>query len=64
MLAGVPETSTTLPRDIAGDAEHPRWREFVARYRPVLEAFMAQRYVALVKAPRRVHGEICGGIPG
>ena len=43
----VPETSTTLLRDIAGSAENPRWGEFVARYRPALEAFVAERFPGL-----------------
>lgn len=32
----VPVTSTTLLRDVAGDAQHVRWGEFVARYRPMM----------------------------
>lgn len=37
-------TSTTLLRDIASSAEHARWSEFVARYRPMMEAFLAERF--------------------
>jgi RNA polymerase sigma factor (sigma-70 family) len=40
----VPKTSTTMLRQIAGEAEHPRWAEFVARYRPMLEAFARERF--------------------
>lgn len=43
-MAIVPETSTTLLRDLACGADNPRWGEFVARYRPCLEAFMADRF--------------------
>ena len=43
----MPETSTTLLRDVAGDADNPRWGEFVARYRHALEAFMAERFPGL-----------------
>lgn len=46
-MANVPDTSTTLLRDVAGSADNPRWGEFVARYRPVLEAFMAERFPSL-----------------
>ena len=41
------ETSTTLLRDIAGAADNPRWGEFTARYRPLLEAFMSERFPGL-----------------
>ena len=40
----VPETSTTLLTDIAHDSRHARWDEFVARYRPMMEAFMRERF--------------------
>ena len=39
-----PETSTTLLRDIARDSQHARWSEFVARYRPMMEAYMRERF--------------------
>ena len=38
-----PETSTTLLRNVR-DAEHPRWSEFVAKYRPMMEAFLRERF--------------------
>ena len=41
------ETSTTLLRDIAGASDNPRWGEFTARYRPLLEAFMYERFPGL-----------------
>ena len=37
-------TSTTLLRDIASSAEHARWSEFVSRYRPMMEAFLAEHF--------------------
>ena len=40
----IPETSTTLLRDIAKDSQHARWAEFVARYRPMMEAYMRERF--------------------
>ena len=43
----VPTTSRTLLRDIGADADSPRWAEFVARYRPVLEAFLAAKFPSL-----------------
>ena len=39
----VPETSTTLLRDVA-DSQHARWVEFVARYRPMMEAYMRAEF--------------------
>lgn len=40
----VPSTSTTLLREIGSCAEHARWCEFEARYRPMMEAFLRERY--------------------
>ncbi|MBR2920227.1 MAG: sigma-70 family RNA polymerase sigma factor [Kiritimatiellae bacterium] len=39
-----PTTSTTLLRDLVQDSRHTRWGEFVTRYRPMMEAFMRERY--------------------
>ena len=39
-----PETSTTLLRDLAQDSQHARWTEFVTRYRPMMEAYMRERF--------------------
>ncbi len=39
-----PETSTTLLRDLAQDSQHARWAEFVARYRPMMDAYMRERF--------------------
>lgn len=43
----VPKTSTTMLRQIAGAAEHPRWAEFVAKYRPMMEGYMRERFPGL-----------------
>ena len=40
----IPETSTTLLRDLAQDSHHARWGEFVARYRPMMETYMHTRF--------------------
>lgn len=40
----VPRTSTTMLKQIAGAADHPRWAEFVAKYRPMLEAHARERF--------------------
>ena len=46
-MAAIPTTSTTLLRDLAQDSQHARWGEFVARYRPMMEAFMRERFPTL-----------------
>ena len=43
----VPETSTTLLRNLARDSRHARWGEFVARYRPMMEAYMREHFPAV-----------------
>ena len=43
-MADIPVTSTTLLRDISGDAGHARWGEFVSRYRPMMEAFLREHF--------------------
>ena len=43
-MAQIPVTSTTLLRDISGDSQHARWGEFVTRYRPMMEAYMRERF--------------------
>lgn len=43
-MANIPETSTTLLRELASDSQHVRWREFVARYRPMMESYMHERF--------------------
>ena len=42
-----PKTSTTLLKQISAAAEHPRWAEFVAKYRPMMESFMHERFPGL-----------------
>lgn len=37
-------TSTTLLKVIGADADSPRWTEFVARYRPVMESFLDSQF--------------------
>lgn len=37
-------TSTTLLKAIGADAGSPRWTEFVARYRPVMESFLDRNF--------------------
>ena len=46
-MADIPTTSTTLLQDLANDSQHARWGEFVTRYRPMMEAFMRERFPAL-----------------
>ncbi len=43
-MGRIPTTSTTLLKQIAVGAEHPRWPEFVAKYRPMLEAHARERF--------------------
>ena len=43
-MSKIPETSTTLLRDLAQDSRHARWGEFVARYRPMMETYMHTRF--------------------
>lgn len=45
----VPTTSKTLLRDLGADARSPRWAEFVVRYRPMMESFLAARYPSLAQ---------------
>lgn len=43
-MAQIPTTSTMLLRDISGDSTHARWGEFVARYQPMMEAYLHKYY--------------------
>lgn len=43
-MGATPQTSTTLLRDLAQDSQHARWGEFVARYRPMMEAYLRERF--------------------
>lgn len=42
----VPETSTTLLRDVA-DSQHARWAVFHSRYEPMMRTFMSGRFPSL-----------------
>lgn len=42
-----PETSVTLLYDLASSAKNARWAEFVSRYRPMMEAYMRERFPAV-----------------
>lgn len=42
----VPETSTTLLRDVA-DVRHARWSVFVARYEPMMRTYVRTRFPTL-----------------
>ena len=42
----VPETSTTLLRDVA-DAQHARWKIFHSRYEPMMRAYLRDRFPLL-----------------
>ena len=46
-MAKIPTTSTTLLRDVASDSQHARWTEFAARYRPMMEAYLRERFPSL-----------------
>jgi len=46
-MEDLPETSTTLLRDIASDTANSRWGEFVSRYRPMMAAFLRDRFPLL-----------------
>jgi len=43
-MATIPTTSTTLLRDVASDSQHARWTEFATRYRPMMEAYLRERF--------------------
>ena len=42
-----PPTSATLLQNLASDSQHARWGEFVARYRPMMAAFMQSHFPTL-----------------
>ena len=42
----IPDTSTTLLRDVA-DAQHARWAVFYARYEPMMRAYLRERFPSL-----------------
>ena len=62
----VPTTSTTLLRDITSDSQHARWGEFVVRYRPMMEAFMRERFPSLEADDviQETLAALCRALPG
>ena len=46
-MAQVPDTSTTLLRNISSDAQHCRWGEFVRRYQPMMEDYLKAHFPGL-----------------
>lgn len=46
-MANIPTTSTTLLNELACDTQHARWGEFVARYRPMMQAYMQASFPTL-----------------
>lgn len=61
----IPETSTTLLRNVR-DAEHPRWPEFVAKYRPMMEAYIKAHFPAVEADDviQETFAALCGILPG
>ena len=45
-VAQVPDTSTTLLRDVA-DSQHARWAVFYSRYQPMMQAYLHERFPSL-----------------
>ena len=43
-MAHIPTTSTTLLHELSGDSQHARWGEFVTRYRPMMDAYVRERF--------------------
>ena len=44
--ANVPDTSTTLLRDVA-DSQHARWAVFYSRYQPMMRSYLRARFPAV-----------------
>jgi len=65
-MADVPETSTTLLKTLARDSQNVRWSEFVVRYRPMMEAFMRERFPSVDSddAIQEVLVALCRVLPG
>ena len=64
-MTDIPTTSTTLLRNLAQDAQHVRWTEFVVKYRPMMEAFMRERFpsVEADDVIQETFVAICGILP-
>ena len=45
-VSQVPDTSTTLLRDVA-DSQHARWAVFYSRYQPMMQAYLRERFPSL-----------------
>ena len=43
----IPETSTTLLRQLAADSQHARWTEFVGRYQPMMMEYLRLHFPKL-----------------
>lgn len=43
----IPETSTTLLRQIGADVHHARWAEFIARYTPACRQYLRRHFPSL-----------------
>ena len=46
-MAQVPDTSTTLLRNLSSDVRHCRWGEFVRRYQPMMEDYLKVHFPGL-----------------
>ncbi len=42
--SSIPATSSTLLLQLGKDANHARWTEFVARYRPMMEQYLSKQF--------------------
>lgn len=64
-MATIPTTSTTLLRDVASDSQHARWTEFAARYRPMMEAYLRERFPSVDAADviQETLVAVCAALP-
>lgn len=64
-MPGMPETSTTLLRDVS-NPESRRWADFVARYRPPMEAYLAAKFpsVDAEDVIQETFAAVAGALPG
>ena len=61
----IPDTSTTLLRNVS-DTAHPRWPEFVAKYRPMMAAYLKSHFPAVETDDviQETFAALCGILPG
>lgn len=61
----IPDTSTTLLRNVS-DTAHPRWPEFVAKYRPMMAAYLKSHFPAVEADDviQETFAALCGILPG